>query len=394
VKILFLTTADSSFWSHRLGLARAVKYAGAQVVIMAPPGQCCNRLKEEGFRIIPWKISRRSLNPFRELHSFLQVVIAYRRERPNIVHHIAFKPIVYGGFAARLWGAIRSVNSVTGLGPVFTNSTFLMVVLRCLLVNTLRVVFTASNSVVVVQNCDDSYELAKRGITRAGQARLIQGFGVDTEQFAPRPEEGGVPVVMLAGRIVREKGVREFVAAAEELKNQGVPVRMIVVGTPDPNNRGCITKKQLTAWAGIKNVEFWGHRDNMDSVLHQAHVVCLPSYREGLPRVLLEACACGRAIVTTDVPGCRQVVSDEVNGLLVPARNARALAAAIERLVRDSELRKRLGSQGRERALMEFSHAVVVGQTLSIYKELVGEKWPPGIKKTRSEQLSEGVVRS
>jgi glycosyltransferase involved in cell wall biosynthesis len=395
LKLLYLTTEDSSFWSHRLGLARAAKNEGAEVVIMAPSGKYRARLEREGFRFIPWRICRCSLNPVRELYSFAQVVKAYRNERPDIVHHIALKPIVYGGFAARMWGAMRCVNNVTGLGPLFTNSTALMVVLRSLLAKGLGFVFKAADSQIIVQNFDDRHELINRGIAAVEKTRVVQGFGIDTEQHVPRPEEGGVPVVMLASRMLWEKGVREFVAAAEELRSRGVSVRMVLVGRPDPNNPGCIPEKQLADWVDRKNVEWWGHRDGMHSVLGQAHVVCLPSYREGLPKVLLEAAACGRAVVTTNVPGCRQVVSHEVNGLLVPPRDAKALAAAIERLVRDPDLRRRLALKGRERVVEEFSHTVVVRQTLDIYRQLLGEKWP-SVSETRlsGEQSAEDLVRS
>lgn len=377
MKILFLTTEDHSFWSHRLALARAAKQEGADVVIMARAGEYRSRLEGEGFRFIPWNISRRSLNPFRELRSFVQVVRAYRREEPDLVHHIAFKPIVYGGLAGRFCGATPAVNTVTGLGPIFTNSSFLFVVLRRALTILLKYVFKAANCKVIVQNQEDRDQFVKHGITDFEKTAVIHGFGVDTKQFVPLPESSGVALVMLPCRMLWEKGVREFVAAAEELRNRGIAVRMVLVGAPDPHNPGCIPDEQLRAWAASGAVEWWGYRDDMSSLLSQAHVVCLPSYREGLPKVLLEAAACGRAIVTTSAPGCSSVVRHGDNGLLVPIQDPQALAGAIHCVLMSKELRATMGAAGRARAISEFSDERVAGQTLSVYRDLLNEDAKP-----------------
>jgi glycosyltransferase involved in cell wall biosynthesis len=375
MKILYLTTEDSSFWSHRLTLARAARNEGAKVVIMTVAGEYRARLEKEGFQVIPWSISRRSLNPFRALYSFFQVLRVYRRERPDLVHHVALKPIVYGGVAARCCGAIPAVNTVTGLGPVFTNSSPLMLLLRRVLTSLLRWNFTAANCAVIAQNQDDYALLVKQGITMAEKTIVIPGFGVATGQFVPHPEPGGVPIVMLAARMLREKGIREFVAAAKELRNQGVPARMVLVGEPDPKNPGCIPEKQLRAWVAAGSVEWWGQQGNMPSIICQSHVVCLPSYREGLPKVLLEAAACGRAIVTTSAPGCSHVVRHGENGLLVPIQDSQALATAISSLLGNKELRNRMGEAGRARALGEFSDEQVARQTLEVYQKLLHGKW-------------------
>jgi len=391
MKILFLTTEDSSFWSHRLALARAAKKEGADVLIMIRSGEYRSRLEKEGFRIIPWRISRPNLNPFKELDSFFQVLKAYRLEQPDLVHHVALKPIVYGGIAARLCGAIPSVNTVTGLGPIFTNAGPLMVFLRRLLTNVLRCVFRAANCKVIVQNDDDRDQLVKQGIAAPEKTVVIPGFGVDTGEFVPRAEADGVPLVVLPARMLWEKGVREFVAAAEELRNRGASARMVLVGAPDPNNPGCIPEEQLKVWVDTGSLEWWGHQDNMPSVLCQSHVVCLPSYREGLPKVLLEAAACGRAIVTTSAPGCSSVVRHGENGLLVPIKNSQALADAILSLLENKELRTQMGAAGRARAVKEFSHERVAHQTLLVYQELLNGKWHSGqaLSKRKTQLLTE-----
>jgi len=212
--------------------------------------------------------------------------------------------------------------------------------------------------------------LKKAGVTES-HMRMIRGVGVDTSEFSPCPELSEPICVVLAARILWDKGVGEFVEAARQLKQDGVEARFILVGNPDADNPASIPEKTLHAWQKEEVVEWWGHRDDMVAVFHAAHIVCLPSYREGLPKVLLEAAACGRSIVTTDVPGCREVVRDGENGLLVPARNAQALSEALLCLIKNPELRAQMGRRSREIMFKEFSSEKVIAQTLSVYKELI-----------------------
>ncbi len=375
MKLLFLTTEDSTFWSHRLTLARTARREGADVVIMTRSGAHSRLLEQDGFRVIPWNISRESLNPIRELRSFLQVLRFYRKERPDLVHHIALKPIVYGSLAARICDYIPSVNTVTGLGPVFTRTNMFSKILRNFLSKVLRVCFKTTNGMVVVQNEDDRELLLNEKIAAAEKTVVISGFGVNTEQFVPRPEPEGEFLVMLPARMLWEKGVREFVEAAEELRAQGTTARMVLVGAPDPNNPGCIPERQLREWAETASVEWWGSQTDMPAVLCRSHLVCLPSYREGLPKVLLEAGACGRAIVTTNAPGCSAVVRHGENGLLVPIKDSRALANAIHGLLQDGARRSQMGKAGRERAVKEYSERTIMRQTLDVYEELLNGKW-------------------
>jgi glycosyltransferase involved in cell wall biosynthesis len=380
MKLLFLSTEDSTFWSHRLALARKVRNLGVDVVIMTRAGEHSSRLEEEGFRVIPWSISRKSLNPFREFRSVFQVLKSYHEERPDIVHHIALKPIVYGSLAARLCGCMPSVNTVTGLGPVFVRGNLKSRVLRTLLVRVLRACFRAKNSRVILQNEDDRELFLKTKIAVAEKTTVIAGFGVNTEQFVPGPEPDGQFVVMLPARMLWEKGVREFVEAARELHKRGASVRMVLVGAPDPNNSGCIPEQQLREWAESGSVEWWGQQTDMSEVIHRSHLICLPSYREGLPKVLLEAGACGRAIVTTDAPGCSQVVRHGENGLLIPIKNSRALVDAVQSLLLDRSRRLQMGEVGRGRTVTEFSEGKISRQTLDVYAELLNGNLRFGLK--------------
>jgi len=391
MKILFLTTDDQSFWSHRLTLARAAKEEGADVLIMVPSGEYRSRLEKEGFRIIPWSICRPSLNPFRELYSFLQVLKAYRLEQPDLVHHVALKPIVYGGMAARFCGRISAVHSIIGLGYAFISSSLPILVLRRVLLSVLGWIFSAPNCKVAVQNNDDRDFIVGERIVVAEKAVVVAGFGVDVETFVPRPEPSGTPVVMLPARMLWEKGVGEFVEAARKLREQGGLIRMVLVGAPDPNNPGCIPEEQLRVWLDTGNLEWWGLQDNMPSVLCRSHVVCLPSYREGLSHVLLEASACGRAIVTTSAPGCSDVVRHGENGLLVPIRDSQALATAIFDLLRNDDLRRQMGEAGRTRAVNEFSDKRMAGKMLEVYQELLSDKWhpKPALSEGKTQVLTE-----
>ncbi|WP_333843179.1 glycosyltransferase family 4 protein, partial [Pelomicrobium sp.] len=218
---------------------------------------------------------------------------------------------------------------------------------------------------VIVQNPDDAAAVRRLGVTPE-RIRLISGAGVDGELFSPRPEPDGAPVVMLASRLLWDKGVGEFVEAARRLAGRG---RFVLVGAPDPDNPASVSEADLRGWVSEGVVEWWGAREDMPAVLNQAHIVCLPSYREGLPKVLLEAMACGRPVIATDAPGCRDCVRDGDNGLLVPIRDAGALAGAIARLLDDPALRRRMGERGRERAVEEFSQERVIAATLAVYRE-------------------------
>ncbi len=378
LKVLFLVTEDFSFWARRRPLARKVRDAGAEVWVMTCPGPFAEKLKREGFRVIPWQVSRASLNPLRELHAFLQVLKAYRSLEPDLVHHFALKPVVYGGLAVRMCKEISCVHSIVGLGLAFTGPRWTMRSVRRLLLPLLRMALKRDASTTIFQNQDDLNDLVRWEAVRADQAVLIRGSGVNTAQFVPRPEPDGVPVVILPGRMVWEKGVREFVVAAEMLRAQGVSARFVLVGEPDVDHTTSIPVAQLREWADSGVVEWWGQQDNMPGVFARSHLVCLPSYGEGVPKSLIEAAASGRAIVAFDVPGCREVVRDGENGLLVPAHTTEALVRALATLIQDAPLRARMGARGREIALREFAEELVLTQVLAVYRDLLGHRWPNG----------------
>ena len=390
MKLLFLLTEDWAFVSHRLPLARAARDAGAEMFVMTHVTDLRFELEREGFTVIPWNMSRRSLNPFREVGAFLQVIRAYRRVRPDLSYHVALKPVAYGGLAARLCGGTASVNAIAGMGHVFTSSNRRMRLLRQGLLTLLRLALGGENTKTVLQNNENRALLIKEGVVPLSRTTVIRGTGVNVEQFVPRPESVGLPVVMLASRMLWEKGIGEFVQAARLLRTRNINARFVLVGKPDPENPASIPEAQIHDWVKSSLIEWWGHQDDMAKVLTQANIVCLPSYAEGLPRVLVEAASCGRPIVTCDSPGCRDIVRHGENGLLVPIRNPDGLAGAIQTLLSDRELRTRMGARGREIAVREFDERIVIAQVLSVFKETAGARWPashcelPGIRRIAS----------
>lgn len=378
MKILFLVTNDWYFWSHRLALARAARDSGAEVLVMTRLNAHGVALESDGFRVIPWRFaSARGMNPFLEALALLEVVVAYRRFRPDLVHHIALKPALYGGLAAFLCGRIPPIQTIAGLGYVFTDPPRKILWLRRFLLTGLRMIQRIGKPKTIFQNPDDRDFFIGAGVLEAKDAALIRGSGVNLNTFLPLPEPNGLPVVALPARMLWDKGVGEFVQAAGQLRRSGVKARFVLAGRVDQSNPGSVSEEQLQAWDRKGDVEWWGYFEDVRTLLSRANLVCLPSYyREGLPKALLEAGACERAVVTTNSPGCREVIRQGENGLLVPPRDVGALVEALRSLLEDAPLRVRMGKRGREIVEMDFSEELVIQQTFSLYRELSNGKWP------------------
>lgn len=368
-KIIFFVTEDWVFCSHRLPLAIAAKTAGFDVAVITREVNHGELIRESGIRVIPFDMSRRSMNPFKELVTILRLCLIYWHERPDIVHQVAVKPVLYGSVAAQITGIPHVINALTGLGWLFTSASKRARLLQAIV--RLAFYFLLTRGKVIVQNDDDAVELQDMGIAKQ-HINLIRGSGVNTADYAAHPEsDADIPIVVLPARMLWDKGVGEFVEAATQLKKRGVNARFVLVGDPDAQNPASVPTQQLITWHKEGMVEWWGKREDMPRILIQSHIVCLPSYREGLPKSLLEAASCGRPIVTTDVPGCREIVHDGDNGFLVEARNAAALADALAKLLANPELRQQMGQRGRERVLNEFSQEIIVAQVLTLYREVL-----------------------
>jgi len=367
MKIILFANTDWFLFNFRLSLARALRGRGVDVLFVSPKGDYVQPLVVEGFRWIELPMTRDGMNPFRELGAVWQIYKLYKREKPDLVHHFTVKNVLYGSLAARFASVAFTINTIPGLGYVFIGEGLLKSILRVIVHNWYRLVLRSSY--VTFDNTDDRKYFLEKHLVLPENSYIVRGAGVDTTNFVPLPEPKGIPVVLQAGRMLIEKGVGEFVEAAKIIKREGIPSRFVLVGRVDPGNPTSISEKHLLAWQQEGLLEWWGWQANIHSALAQAHIVCHPSYREGLPTILLEAAACGRPIVTTDTAGCRDAVVDGETGILVPVKDVDALARALRLLITDPALRQEMGMAGRKRAEAEFSVRRVIADTLHIYRQ-------------------------
>lgn len=370
-----VVTEDWYFLSHRLLLALAAKAQGLRVVIATGPGRHSARILDAGLEHRMFALERKSTNPVGELRTIASLTVLMREIRPSVVHLVAAKPIVYGNIAAVFAGWPKVLCAVAGLGYLYLGGGRARAAMRRVFETTFKTfVRHRSSTRVLVQNCDDADLLLSRGMAAHSQIIKTVGVGVDICRFVPSPEPPSTPIVILAHtRMLWDKGIGELVEAVRMLRNrpQSPPVLLRLVGDPDEANPASISREQLQAWNSFGSVEWLGRRSDITEQLRQCHIACLPSYREGTPLSLLEAAAVGRAIVTTDVPGCREVVRHEHNGLLVPPRDVMSLARALEKLAIDGQLRSQMGKASRYRAEEEFSSNVINARVLGLYEEMV-----------------------
>lgn len=367
-RILFVVNHAGFFISHRLPLALSARENGYDVHIASPRSKHVPQLIATGMQWHELRLRRSSRQPWQELRTVRDLMRLYRQLRPDLVHHITSKPVLYGTVAARLTRVPAVVNAVSGMGHVFT---LRMPLLRSAISAAYRFALRHPRMRVIFQNPTDRAFFIDRKWLEEGQTMLIPGSGVDVTLFAPGTPAPGDPIIVFPSRMLTTKGVGEFVTAATMLKKQGVRARFLLVGDPDPDNLASVAVKQLQDWHLSGAVEYWGRRDDVASILAGASIVCLPSYREGMPKSLLEAAACALPIVTTDVPGCRDVVRDGDNGFLVPVGDADALALSLARLIDDPALRRQMGARGRIRAVNEFALERIVEATVGLYNGLL-----------------------
>ncbi|HAS50725.1 MAG TPA: glycosyltransferase family 1 protein [Gammaproteobacteria bacterium] len=374
MKILFFANTGWYLYNFRLPLARYLRDQGHEVVMLSPPDPYVTHLQAAGFRTVTLPMERRSLNPVRELRLLQDIRRIYAQERPDLVHHFTLKCVVYGALVARPTGVPACVNAITGLGHVFTSTRLSTRLLRGSVRLLLRLVLNSRRSRLIVQNPDDQAAFEQTGLMDSQSIRLIRSSGVDTERFQPvaKPIPTGRLSILLASRLLWEKGIGEYVAAARQLRREGLAAEFLVAGAPDPGNPASIPADQLAQWRREGYVTLLGHVDDMPALLAQTDIAVLPSYREGVPRSLLEAAACGLPLIATDVPGCREIVDHGVNGLLVPLKDAQSLTHAVRRLYEDAPMRQRMGQASRAKVLAEFDQRLVFEQTLAVYRELRG----------------------
>ncbi|MCE2509638.1 MAG: glycosyltransferase family 4 protein [Alphaproteobacteria bacterium] len=367
-------TEDWYFCSHRLAVARAARAAGMEVFVATHVTTHGEQILSEGFHLLPLHLRRRSLNPFTEIRLLIELFRIYRSVRPDLAHHVAMKPVIYGSLVAWLQNVPAVVNALTGLGFVFASTTRKASLLRFFVRRTLRFLLNRVNGKALLQNRDDFQALKEvTGLTESRMA-LIPGSGVDTDHFRPlaEPDERPITVAIIC-RMLRDKGVRELIEAARLLHQRNIPIHVLLAGTPDPENPTSLSAEELEAWDREAAIDWLGFCDDVREVWKRTHIATLPSYYgEGIPKSLLEAAACARPIVTTDAPGCREVVQAEVTGLLVPPRDPEALADALARLAQETDLRISMGQRGRDFVEEAFSERLVSERTMALYRALTG----------------------
>lgn len=370
-RILFFENNPAYFVSHRLPLARAVRDLGHEVHVAALPGPASEIIRDAGFEFHPLSFHRSGMNPFRELQVLGRIRRLYRKVRPGLVYQITIKPVIYGTLAARSVRVPRVVSVVSGLGYFALQPGWRGRLLRVFVFGLYRIALRHRHQKVIFHNADDRNVFVRRGILQPEETEVIPGSGVDTGFFKPSDEPTDTPTVVLPARMLRDKGIYEFVVAARELRTAGVAARFLLAGPSDPGNPSAIPETQLHQWNTEGSVRWLGQVQNMRGLYAASHIVCLPSYREGIAKVLPEAAACGRPVVTTDVPGCRDAVLAGETGLLVPPRDSAALTAALRRLIEDSALRRRMGKAGRRHAEANFSVERINAHTLAVFRALL-----------------------
>jgi glycosyltransferase involved in cell wall biosynthesis len=376
-KLIFFANTDWYLYNFRRSLALAAQSSGYEVLLVSPPGEYGERLRHLGLRWQPLpRMDRRSLNPLRELQLLLSLVVLFRHERPTLVHGFTIKCAVYGSLAAQLARVPARVNAVAGLGYVFASSDRKARWLRPMVRAMLHLALRGRRTRLILQNPDDRMMFQQSGLIELDRVDLIPGSGVDCVRFCPCADGSSTPrpqpCVLLAARLLWDKGVGEYVEAARLLRSAGRSVRFLLAGTPDPGNPAAVPESTLHQWVDEGVIEWLGHVDDTSELFRSVDIVALPTYyREGLPKSLIEAAACSLPLVATDMPGCREVVTNEVDGLLIPPHDAGALAQAIARLIDSPGLAARLGAAARLKALANFDERLVIERTLAVYRELL-----------------------
>ncbi|HEV2263688.1 MAG TPA: glycosyltransferase family 4 protein [Stellaceae bacterium] len=374
-KLIFLVTEDWYFCSHRLPMARAARDSGFDVAVATRVTAHGDAIRAAGFTVHPLRWKRRAIGPLAAMTAIAEIRRLYRRERPLMVHHVALKPALLGGIAARLAGVPIVVGMVTGMGYLGGSDRPAARLLGWLARRIAPMALFGRRGRVIVQNEDDRQALAAICPGKAARIVLIPGSGVDLARFVPTPEPAAPPVtVAYAGRMIAIKGIEVLVGAQQRARERGIDLRLVLAGDSDDENPSAIAPTTLTRWTTLPGITWLGRRDDVRTVWRDAHIAALASLGgEGVPKSLLEAAAMARPIVASDIAGVRSIAQHEINALLVPPGDEGALANALVTLARDGALRQRFGAAGRERVAQSFSDDAVAAATRALYRELLRE---------------------
>lgn len=367
-KLVFFVNVDWFFVSHRLPIALTALNEGYSVHLICKVTNKKEILESYGIHVHDISLSRSGYNIFQEFITLVKCFFVIKKIAPDIIHSVTIKPVIYGNIISRILSVPVRVSSISGLGYLFISNKFSTKLARIFVSKLYRLALSGAFK-IIFQNRSDLATIRDLGAIEEKQELIIRGSGVNLSEFCPSEEPKGRPVVLFSGRLLKDKGVLEFIDAAITLKSLAPEIRMVLVGDIDEGNPNSITHKQLSVWCSEGYVEHWGYSDDMPSVLSKSNLVVLPSYREGLPKSLIEAAASKRAVITTDVPGCRDAITPNKTGILIPVRNSKKLASAILDLVKDDENRKALARCGRKLAEREFDINKVIEQHMAIYSK-------------------------
>jgi glycosyltransferase involved in cell wall biosynthesis len=373
--LVYLVTEDWYFLSHRLPMACAALRAGYEVHVATNVADGGAAIEGYGFKLHPLNWRRGSARPHDLIRILGEIRALYKRLKPDLVHHVGVQPAIIGALAG-IGLPVVKLHAMAGLGFAFTSKTVRARVTGFAMRLLMRALLNRPGNAVLVQNPDDRAAVTALGISPE-RIFLIPGSGVDTEALVPMPEPVGVMTVGYVGRLLADKGVRSLVEAHAILAARGRDIRFVLAGDPDPANPASIPQAEIDSWKQTAGLDVLGHIKDIREIWAMSHIAVLPSRREGLPKSLLEAAACGRPIVATDVPGCREIARRDVNALLVPADDAAALAEAIDRLATDAALRRRFGAAGRAMVEAEFSEHRIGEAIVTLYGKLLDRAAKP-----------------
>ncbi len=365
-RIVFVVNVDWFFISHRLPIALEAQNQGYEVHLICGVTGRQNELENLGIKVHSIEISRSGANPILEFKTILYIWRILKELRPALVHCVTIKAVIYGGIVSRMIGINTQVYSISGLGYVFIQKKMKSFVLKAFAVALFKIALKRAHKVIFQNKADLSFFVCRK-IIQPEQAELIRGSGVDLTQYSVVEEPKGEIVVSFIGRLLIDKGVGEFVDAARILFSSGSGLRMVLVGDIDEGNPNSVTRAAVDSWIHAGIVEYLGFQEDIASLISRSNIIVLPSYREGLPKALIEAAACGRSVVTTDVPGCRDAIEPGKTGLLVPIKDPSSLAKAISALAMDDELRKEFSKNARRLAEDAFSIEDVIIKHMVIY---------------------------
>jgi glycosyltransferase involved in cell wall biosynthesis len=370
-RVLFVITEDWALISHRLHLINDAIAKGFVVGLATRITKYKGMLEDRGVKVFQWDLKRKSLNPIREIHTILNLSRILRYFKPDIIHAVAQKPIIYVGLARIFYPKSGLIANLGGVGYIFTSNHIKAKILKPIIIFLLKYVLFGNKTRLIMQNSHNINTFTNSNIIKKKYIRLVRGAGVEIEKFLPHPIPNGIPIVILAGRMLRDKGVFEFSRVAQRINSNVKKALFVTVGEIDKHNPETLSQSQIDKWVESGILEHWGRREDMVRVYSKASIVCLPSYNEGLPKVLLEGASCARPLVAFDVPGCRDVIEHNVNGFLVEFGNENELKKSLVKLIKNKKLSVKMGKKGRKIVQAKFSSQIINKQIFNIWNELI-----------------------